>query len=135
MKNYVLGALCACALLVTGGSYGAAPATSISAAGSAVLSSPIINPIPKWQGKGCFASWCQTGWYASPAVADLDGDGQAEVIWGSYDLVVLRGSDGALRARAVSANRVWPGVVVADLDGDGTPEIVVGRNSDQVTVY
>lgn len=102
---------------------------------AAQAAGPVSSPVLKWQRGGCFASWCQTGWYASPAVADLDGDGQPEVIWGSYDLVVLRGSDGSLRARAPSTSRVWPGVVAADLDGDGTPEIVVGRNADEVTVY
>ena len=49
--------------------------------------------------------------------------------------VVLRGTDGALRARAANGSRVWPGVAVADLTGDGTLEIVVGRGSDQLTVY
>jgi VCBS repeat protein/FG-GAP repeat protein len=92
-------------------------------------------PVLKWQRGGCFASWCQTGWYASPAVADLDGDGQPEVIWGAYDLVVLDGATGTLRARAANASRVWPSVAVADLSGDGTLEIAVGRGADQLTVY
>jgi hypothetical protein len=92
-------------------------------------------PVLKWQRGGCFASWCQTGWYASPAVADLDKDGQPEVIWGSYDVVVLNGATGALKWRAASGQRVWPGVVVADLTGDGTLEVIVGRGGDQVTVY
>jgi hypothetical protein len=96
---------------------------------------PIAAPVLKWQYAGCFASWCQTGWYASPAVADLDNDGQPEVIGGTYDLVVVNGTTGVLRARATNASRVWPGVVVADLGGDGTQEIVVGRSGDQLTVY
>lgn len=95
----------------------------------------VSAPVLKWQAGGCFASYCETGWYASPAVADLDGDGSREVVWGSYDLVAVRGTDGTLVWRAASASRVWPGVALADLTGDGTLEIVVGRNSDQVTVY
>lgn len=95
----------------------------------------IQAPILKWQRGGCFASWCQTGWYASPAVADLDGDNAPEVLWGSYDLVALNGEDGSLQWRGASGNRVWPGVAVADLTGDGTLEVIVGRNGNQVTVY
>lgn len=92
-------------------------------------------PVLKWQRGGCFSSWCQTGWYASPAVADLDGDGAPEVVWGSYDVVALNGADGSPKWRGPNGSRVWPGVVVADLTGDGAFEVVVGRGSDQVTVY
>jgi hypothetical protein len=41
---------------------------------------PFGAPILKWQLGGCYNSWCETGWYSSPATADLDGDGQVEVI-------------------------------------------------------
>jgi hypothetical protein len=68
-------------------------------------------------------------------VADLDGDGAAEVIWGSYDVVALNGANGGLRWRAASSQRVWPGIAVADLTGNGTLEVIVGRSGDQVTVY
>ena len=94
----------------------------------------VNTPVLKWQQGGC-GSFCQTGWYSSPAVKDLDGDGTAEVIWGSYDVVVLNGATGATRARGTNGQRVWPGVAVADLTGDGTQEIVVGRGGNQVTVY
>ena len=95
----------------------------------------VSAPDLKWQRGGCFSSWCQTGWYSSPAVADLDGDGQAEVIWGSYDVVALDGASGELKWRAPNGSRVWPGIAVADLTGDGTLEVIAGRGSDQVTVY
>jgi hypothetical protein len=95
----------------------------------------ISAPVLKWSNGGCFSSWCQTGWYSSPAVADLDGNGQPEVIWGSYDVVVLDGATGTLRARATNGSRVWPGIAVADLTGDGSLEIVVGRGSNQLHVY
>jgi hypothetical protein len=92
-------------------------------------------PALKWQRGGCFTSWCQTGWYASPAVADLNGDGQQDVIWGSYDVVSLNGSNGAEQWRGPSGDRVWPSIALADLTGNGTLEVIVGRHSDQVTVY
>lgn len=95
----------------------------------------IAAPVLMWQRGGCFASWCQTGWYASPAVADVDKDGQAEVLWAAYDLVALNGATGALEWRAPNTSRAWPGVAVADLTGDGSLEIVVGRGGDQLTVY
>jgi hypothetical protein len=68
-------------------------------------------------------------------VADLDGDGKPEVIWGAYDVWALNGADGSIKWRAASGNRVWPGVAVADLTGDGTLEVIVGRGGDQLTVY
>ena len=92
-------------------------------------------PVLKWAYGGCFSSWCQTGWYASPAIADLDNDGKSEVIWGSYDAVALNGEDGSLHWRAEDSNRVWPGVAVVDLTGDGSLEVIMGRNNDRVVVY
>jgi hypothetical protein len=96
----------------------------------------VAAPVLKWAYGGCISGpYCQTGWYSSPAVADIDGDGQAEVVWGAYDVVSLNGTTGALEWRATNGQRVWPGVVIADLTGDGTPEIIVGRGGDQLTVY
>src|SRR5947199_4272257 len=98
----------------------------------AVVSAPVL----KWQYGGCLPGpYCQTGWYSSPAVADLDGDGPPDVIWGAYDVVTLRGDSGSLKWRAPSGNRVWPGIALADLTGNGTLEVIVGRSSDQLTVY
>src|SRR5262245_50969812 len=93
----------------------------------------ISAPLLKWQ-DSC-NPWCDTGWYASPAVADLDKDGKPEVVWGSYDAVALNGENGTEQWRAPNGSRVWPGIAVADLTGNGSLEVVVGRGSDQVTVY
>ncbi|MFO1352700.1 MAG: VCBS repeat-containing protein [Gammaproteobacteria bacterium] len=101
----------------------------------AATAGPIPAPTLKWQRGGCFNSWCQTGWYASPAIADLDKDGNNEVIWGSYDVVVLNGATGQIQWRGASTDRVWPSIAVADIDGDGNLEVIAGRSGDQVTVY
>src|SRR5210317_601185 len=53
--------------------------------------SGIAPPALKWQRGGCYASWCETGWYSSPAVVDLDGDGTHEVIASAYSIVALDG--------------------------------------------
>ncbi len=113
-------------LLLLGGFPASTQATPLSA---------VNAPVLKWAYGGCFSSWCQTGWYASPAVANLDGDPQAEVIWGSYDVVALDGLNGSLQWRGSNGSRVWPGIAVADLTGDDDLEIIVGRSGDQVTVY
>lgn len=99
------------------------------------LHAQVQSPVLKWAYGGCFASWCQTGWYSSPAVLDVDGDGQRDVVAGSYDVVALDGDDGALKWRAASGARVWPGVAVGDLDDDGQADIVVGRSAGEVSVY
>jgi len=101
----------------------------------AAPSRTIDAPVLKWAYGGCFPSWCQTGWYASPGVADLDGDTNPEVIWGAYDVVALNGTDGSLKWRGENGSRVWPGLAVADLTGNGSLEVIVGRGSDQLTVY
>jgi outer membrane protein assembly factor BamB len=106
-------------------------------AGRAAPAAAVAAPTLKWAYGGCQAPphYCETGWYASPAVADLDGDGKAEVIWGGYKLFALNGEDGSTQWSANNSQRIWPGVAVADLTGDGSLEVVVGRSGDQVTAY
>ena len=88
--------------------------------------SPTIQiPVLKWSHGGCYTSWCETGWYASPAVVDLDGNGSIEVLGGAYSLFVLNGQNGELLDRIdTPGSRIWPGIVVIDLNGDGHSEII-----------
>lgn len=58
-----------------------------------------------------------------PLVADLDGDGAAEIIYGS---AVLNGDDGALVSTLSSTSTAWTTPTVADLDQDGEQEILYG---------
>ena len=96
----------------------------------------ISAPTLKWQYGGCYSSWCETGWYSSPAVADLDGDGNMEFIGAAYSIFVINGVDGSLKwSINPDGSRVWPGVVVADLDEDGDLEIVTAHGGGYVHVF
>jgi len=106
----------------------------------------IQGPVLKWQNGGCFYSWCETGWYSSPAAADLDDDGTMEVIASAYSIVVLNGETGVVEWRVASGHdrsepdadnvgRTWPGIVVTDVDDDGEPEIVTAHGGGYVSVY
>lgn len=95
----------------------------------------ISAPALKWQKGGCYSSWCETAWYSSPAVADIDNDGQAEVIGAAYSLFVLNGKTGQLKwSMALQGGRIWPGVVVADLTGDGKLEIITAESGGYLNV-
>ncbi len=105
----------------------------------------IAVPVLKWSEGGC-GSWCQTGWYSSPAIADLDGDGKPEVIGSGYSISVVDGETGALKWQVASGydrntpgaspvGRTWPGIVTTDIDADGQLEIVTAHSGGYVAVY
>ncbi|HKZ55302.1 MAG TPA: VCBS repeat-containing protein [Anaerolineales bacterium] len=98
---------------------------------------PVRGPVLKWQNGGCRTTWCRTGWYASPAVADLDGDGRPEVIWTDYRILAVNGEDGSDQwvISNPGGGRGWPGVVVADVDGSGGLEIVTGHGDGYVAIH
>jgi len=99
--------------------------------------SEVQAPVLKWQEGGCQTTWCRTGWYASPAVADLDGDDAPEVIWTDYRVVVVNGEDGSdqwIRDNP-GGGRGWPGVVVADINQDTSLEIVTAHSGGWLAVH
>jgi uncharacterized repeat protein (TIGR01451 family) len=89
----------------------------------------------KWQ--RCPTWYCETGWYASPAVVDVDKDGQVEALWGGYTLLAVNGGNGTIKWNRPqgSSSRLWPGIVVADLDHNGTLEVVTASGNGILSVY
>ncbi len=103
------------------------------------------EPVLMWERGGC-THWCMTGWYASPAIVDLDANGTAEVVWASYKVWVLDAATGTEYWSVYTGHdihyegedyvgRTWPSPVIADLDADGIPEIVTAHSGGWICVY
>lgn len=102
-------------------------------------------PVLLWSRGGC-TTWCQTGWYSSPAVANLDGDPQAEVVGAAYSIFILDGLTGATQTRASSGHsasegavsdvgRTWPDIVLANIDTVPGLEIVTAHSGGWLSAY
>lgn len=97
---------------------------------------PMDRPRLKWKEGGCYSSWCETGWYSSPAVVDINNDGISEIIASAYSVTALDGATGETLWRSgTTDNRTWPGIVIADLDQNATDEIVVAQGGGLVSAY
>ena len=55
-------------------------------------------------------------WLASPAVADLDGDGTQEIVVPRHEQLIVWHTDNTIAWRAALPGRIWSSPVVADLD-------------------
>lgn len=77
----------------------------------------------------------ETGWFSSPGLVDLDGDGRLEIVAPFYSTFVFDANGKELGRGTASAGRVYPPGVVTDLEGDGTPDIVVAGNEGTVAAY
>jgi uncharacterized repeat protein (TIGR01451 family) len=111
-----------------------AAVSTVGLVGQLVSAAPAYTITQKWQ--RCYpGNWCETGWYASPAVADLDQDGKPEVLGGGYTLMAVNGSDGTLKWNGTNTGRLWPGIVVADLDRNGSLEVVTANGNGYIDVY
>jgi hypothetical protein len=77
----------------------------------------------------------ETGWFSSPAIVDLDGDGQREIVVSLQSTFVFDAA-GNQRAQGTDAQvRVYAPGIVADLDQDGVMDIVVGGHEGTVAGY
>ncbi len=98
----------ACAVSSTGG----APKTSV----------PVLTTTLKER-------WHEA-WLASPAVADLDGDGLNEIIIPRGNRVVVWRPDGSIKWGVdAGTGRIWASPVVANFIGDAKLEVVVAARS------
>ncbi|MDC0357185.1 FG-GAP-like repeat-containing protein [Oligoflexia bacterium] len=82
--------------------------------------------------------WLETSWFASPAIYDLDGDGENELIGTYYSIFVWDKNFNLLDKMSYKdyhLGRIYAPAVIADLDSDGVTEIVVGGSKGRVAAY
>jgi len=87
------------------------------------------TPVVKWS----FITGNYVEWQFS-AIADCDGDMQAEVIFGScdYKLYCVDGSTGLQQWAFTTGNRIYSSPAIANLDADPQAEVVFGSNDYKV---
>jgi hypothetical protein len=103
-----------------------APACTPGSAPSSTVAEPtlMLTLADRWQ----------EAWLASPAVADLDGDGANEIIVPRGELVVVWTAAGDIVwTFETGGGRIWASPVVADLDADGALEVAIASR-DQLFV-
>jgi hypothetical protein len=67
------------------------------------------------------------GFFATPALADIDGDGRTDIVAASWDHSVYAWSGhGHLLWRRFLEDTLWSSPAVADIDRNGTPEVILG---------
>src|SRR5918992_2917023 len=77
----------------------------------------------------------ETGWFASPGLADVTGDRRLEIVAPFYSTLVYDARGRLLGRGTATEGRVYAPSVVADLDRDGVREVVVGGNEGTVAAY
>lgn len=89
----------------------------------------VVQPPPD-QAEPLFSRDLGSCSYGGAAIADLDGDGRPEVVFGTYyndeRVLALRGDGSVLWEVESDGGPVDNSVTVADLTGDGRPEVVWG---------
>jgi hypothetical protein len=71
------------------------------------------------------------GYYSSPSLADLDGDGDLEIIVGGWDMRFYAWHDNGRLVEGwprFAGDTVWSSPATGDLDDDGRPEVIIGRD-------
>jgi hypothetical protein len=70
--------------------------------------------------------------YSTPAIGDVDGDGQNEVVFGSFDhhVYVIRRDGSNQPGWPIDVrDTVWSSPALFDLDGDGRLEVIIGADT------
>jgi VCBS repeat protein len=131
-QRAVVAALVAIASLTLAGNPSAKPTDGAASAGCVRTKHKAKVSAPRFVRR---IATGETGWFSSPGLVDLNGDGKLEIVAPDYSTFVFDAQGRALGKGTATKGRVYAPGVVADLDGDKVPEIVVGGNEGTVAAY
>lgn len=82
--------------------------------------------------------WAETGWFSSPAIVDLDGDGKKELVAPFYSVFVFDAAGTCVSTIPMDTDtkgRIYAPAVIADLDKDGVTEVVAAGGKGTVAAW
>ena len=107
-----------------------------------------ISPVLKYSNAGTYNLWTEESYYSSPAVCDIDADGQLEIIFSNYSITVLDAASGKVEWKVNSGydrntpleefgksqGHTWSDVEICDINADGRQEIITGHGNGVISV-
>ena len=115
---------------------------------SVAVSAEYTTPVLKYTNAGTFDTWTEEAYYSSPAVCDIDDDGELEIIFSNYTITVLNAKTGKtewkvnsgydrktpVKSSGLSNGHTWSDVEIHDINGDGKKEIITAHGKGVISV-
>lgn len=112
------------------------------------VSASAISPQLKYANAGTYELWTEESYYSSPAIYDIDNDGQPEIIFSNYSITVLDAATGQTEWKVnsgydrntpvqefgLSNGHTWSDIEIHDINGDGLMEIITAHGGGVISV-
>jgi len=115
---------------------------------SVSVSAKFTTPSLRYTNAGTYETWTEESYYSSPAVCDIDSDGEDEIIFSNYSITVLDAKTGRtewkvnsgydrntpVQSTGLSNGHTWSDIEIHDINGDGKKEIITAHGRGVISV-